>query len=315
MLHGDGEIYLIYFQNQSERFCYSVMQSDISKDIRFSKLLPENTYYDWETPYGYGGPLCDGIISDQSAQLFRDEITKYCIENGIVSQFVRFHPLLRNYEVIPSVIESRYLKDSIYIDTSDRELIIKNMDTKNRNMVRKAVKNGVTIEKRDISDYSDFLDMYNETMKNNGATDYYSFSQDYFESLKDMCDNAFIVYAMYEGMAISASIMFFNDRFMHYHLSGSRVDYRQYSPSNLLLFETANMACDMGITQFHLGGGIDSEDSLFGFKKQFNKNGRARFVVGRTIFDRDLYELLLQKRKENDSDFDINNSRMIQYRR
>ena len=57
------------------------------------------------------------------------------------------------------------------------------------------------------------------------------------------------------------------------------------------------------------------DDKLFGFKKQFNKNGRVPFVVGRTIFNKAGYDELLKRRKETDPLFDPENSYMIQYRR
>ena len=308
MLHGDGDIFLIYYENNGERFCYSVMQKAIT-------CCNKTDYFDWETPYGYGGPLADGVISAKTQQLFFYEISEYCTSNNIVSQFVRFHPLLKNYEVLPDVIETRYLRDTIFIDTTKSELILNNMDSKNRNMVRKAQKNGVTIVKKNINELEEFILMYNETMEKNGADDYYIFGENYFDSLNTMDNNAFVLYAIYEGNPISGSIMFYNDRYMHYHLSGSHTEYRNIPAGNLLLYEAACMAGEMGIKQFHLGGGMKPDDSLFGFKKQFNKNGRASFVVGRTIFDRDKYIELLKIRKELNSEFDMDNGFMIQYRR
>ena len=145
MLHGDGDIYLIYFENFNDRFCYVVMKNDIADFGCFSSILDKRQYYDWETPYGYGGPLCDHPISVESEQLFKSEIGQYCRKHNIISQFIRFHPLLKNYEVLPEVIETRYLRDTIFIDTSAIDLIMKNMDSKNRNMVRKAQKSNVEI--------------------------------------------------------------------------------------------------------------------------------------------------------------------------
>lgn len=315
MLHGDGDIYLIYFENGDERLCMVVMQSDIAKCDKFEGQIEEGVYFDWETPYGYGGPLTDGALSEASQDMFYKELEDYCKDNGIVSLFIRFHPLLCNYDVMPKIIDTRYLRDTIYIDTASSELIMSNMDSKNRNMVRKAIKSGVTIKKCDIDEFEEFIPMYNETMKKNGADEYYIFSEAYFESLKNMGDNAFIMYAMLDDKPISGSIFFYNEQLMHYHLSGSYMEYRKYSPSNLLLYEAACWGSENGIEKFHLGGGMTPDDSLFGFKKQFNKNGRAKFCVGRMIFDKEKYNELLMVRHKIDSDFDMDNGFMIQYRR
>ena len=316
MLHGDGDMYLIYFTDGEERMVYVVMQKDISSSNTFTGLLEPHVYYDWETPYGYGGPLIDDKLSVEAQQLFEKELKEYCQEHRIVSQFLRFHPLLKNFEVLPELIDTRYLRDTIFMDTEvDAAGIMMNMDSKNRNMVRKAIKNGVTIVKRDITDIDEFVQMYNETMKKHGADEYYTFGHEYFDYLSEMGDNACLFYAMYDGISISSAIIYYNEQYAHYHLSGSHTAYRKYSPSNLLLYEIACWANKKGIKRFHLGGGMEPDDSLFGFKKQFNKNGRAPFVVGRTIFNRDHYDNLLTLREKADKTFNRNNSFMIQYRR
>lgn len=307
---------LIDYIDDECHFCYVAMKSDIASFQKFHNSLDKGKYFDLETPYGYGGPLTDNEhISDNSQKLFLSELTEYCINVGIISQFVRFHPLLANHNLVPAAIETRYMRDTIFMDTSSPELIMSNMDSKNRNMVRKAQKNGVQIAKTSINDYLDFLSMYEETMARDNADEYYTFHKDYFNQQKALENNAIIFYASIEGKPIAGSIIYFNDRFAHYHLSGSRSEYRQYAPSNLLLYEVACWASEKGIKQFHLGGGMAPDDSLFGFKKQFNKNGRLPFVVGRTIFNHEQYNKLLSLRKESDPTFDTNNNRLIQYRK
>lgn len=315
MLHGDGKPLLIDYSDEESHVCYVIMQSDIASSGKFENLLEKNKYYDWETPYGYGGPLSDSAVSEKSQNMFLDELSEYCKKNGVVSQFVRFHPMLGNDNILSKVIETRYLRDTIYIDTSSEELIMQNMDTKNRNMVRKAVKNGVTIEERPVDDYKDFIAMYEQTMLRDNADKYYMFDDEYFKSQSQLNEYASLFYAVRNGRRISGAIMYYNNRFMHYHLSGTFAEGRSYSPGNLLLYEAACKASEMGISKFHLGGGVEPDDSLFSFKKKFNKNGRLPFVVGRTIFNEKSYDKLLKLRKQADEKFDINNSRMIQYRR
>jgi hypothetical protein len=101
---------------------------------------------------------------------------------------------------------------------------------------------------------------------------------------------------------------------MHYHLSANLAEYRTFAPTNLLLYEAANWGRENGLKALHLGGGLGVEDSLFHFKKQFNRQGRIGFCIGRNIFDREAYDKLLQLRKQGCSDFDVENSYYIQYR-
>jgi len=313
-LHGDGDPLLLYFDDNDSRFCYVVMKSDIAESNGFKDILEHGRYFDLETPYGYGGPLSDMVVSESSQKSFLSEMTEFANKNGIVSQFVRFHPLLMNHEGYQMIFETRYLHDTIYIDTSSPELIMQNMDSKNRNMVRKAIKNGITIKRESIDQYKDFVSIYEETMERDNAEAYYYFEDKYFKFQTTLKDNACIFYAIRDEKPVAAAIMYYNERYIHYHLAGTRGEYRKFAPSNLLLYETACWASENGIKKFHLGGGITQDDSLFGFKKQFNKNGRLPFVIGRTVFNDETYNMLIELRKKTDSSFDVNNTRMIQYR-
>lgn len=313
-MHGDGVPFLIEYEDTIAHFCYVVMRSDIAESDKFKGVLEPKKYYDYETPYGYGGPLCDAVIPTDSQSSFLREMTEYAKTEGIISQFVRFHPLLANHESASNVFETRYMHDVIYIDTASPELIMKNMDSKNRNMVRKAIKNGVTIERKPIDQYKEFLSMYEETMLKDNADAYYTFHEDYFKAQQALSEHACFFYAMKDGQPIAGAIMYYNDKFIHYHLAGTHTEYRKFSPSNLLLYEVACWASKRGIQRFHLGGGMTQDDNLFGFKKQFNKNGRLPFVIGRTVFNQEIYQYLLQVRKKCDSDFNAENGRMIQYR-
>ena len=246
-IHGDGTPILLNYENENEHFCYVVMKRDIAQDPRFMKNLKEHEYYDFETPYGYGGPLTDSAISARSERDFYREITDFAKEEGVVSQFVRFHPLLNNYNLLPEVFETRYMHKTVYIDTSSNDIIMSNMDTKNRNMVRKAIKNGVTIERRPITDYNAFIPIYKETMLRDNASEYYYFGEEYYEKQKDMSENSCIFYAIVDNKPIAAAIVYYNENYMHYHLAGTRSEYRKFSPSNLLLYEAACWASDRGI--------------------------------------------------------------------
>lgn len=313
-LHGDGVPFLIDYQDSESRFCYVVMKSDIADAPQFCGILERGKFYDLETPYGYGGPLSDSPISEQSQRLFLHELKDRENSEILVSQFVRFHPLLMNHNAAPLIFETRYLHDTIFIDTASPDLILTNMDSKNRNMVRKAKKNGVIIEYRPVDDYQEFIPIYEETMRRDHATAYYYFGEEYFRIQTKLKNNACFFFAMKDDKAIAAAMIYYNEKFCHYHLAGTAADYRKYAPSNLLLYETATWASRRGITKFHLGGGITQNDSLYGFKKQFNRNGRLSFVIGRTIFNKEAYQMLLDAREKLDHEFDRNNNRMIQYR-
>lgn len=321
MVHGDGEPLLVYYENNQDgndgRLCYVVMQRDISEAAPFYGVLPGATWFDWETPYGYGGYLTEGKITEEFLKEFGKQLKIYCQRKHIVSEFVRFHPLLGNEKIygVGESSEKAYLKDAVYIDTTNKELIMKNMDSKNRNMIRKAVKNHITIVMDHGERLNEFLRIYKMTMDYHEADYYYYFEPEYFKYLTNyMVSYCCFFYAFYEQKVISSALFFYNDRYMHYHLSGTDRDYCRFGAMNLLLYEAACFACREGIEKLYLGGGVEVQDTLFGFKKQFNRQGQIPFYIGRTIFDREAYEGLLNLRERNETNFDRNNKRFIQYR-
>ena len=93
---------------------------------------------------------------------------------------------------------------------------------------------------------------------------------------------------------------------MHYHLSGSVMEYRNLAPSNLLLYKAALWGCEHGYKTFHLGGGVGSgEDNLYKFKAAFNKNSNYQFSIAKYIFNQDKYDELVNIRKEHDDEFNL----------
>lgn len=111
----------------------------------FTVCSRQAALFDLETPYGYGGPLTDAPLSPEAQQIFMEELRDYCLEQRIVTQFLRYHPLLDNHGAVAPMTDTHYLRDTIYMDTASPELILANMDSKNRNMVRKAQRSGVTV--------------------------------------------------------------------------------------------------------------------------------------------------------------------------
>ena len=317
MENEDGVPYLLYYESQNVKLCYPIIEKDISNFPAFRNKLTIGQYYDWSTPYGYGGPIANvKQLSQAEQKKFKIELYELARNRKVISQFVRFHPLLQNQIVCSSVIESEYVKDTIFVNLDTEDDLMVQMDTKNRNLIRKAIKNNVLI-KHDRGKYIDeFMKIYKETMDRDNAREFYYFPASYYNYIKEnMSQETEFFYAYKDEKMIAAAIFFYGKKFMHYHLSGSLTDSRIYAPTNLLLYAAANWGREKGLEDLHLGGGVGIEDGLFHFKKQFNKKGRIGFYIGRNIFMPDRYGELLKKRCEIDSKFDINNTYYIQYRK
>lgn len=300
------------------KVCYVMMKKDIAALPVFKNSLGIGQYYDLTGPYGYGGPLIEGEISEENLKDFFSELTSWANEEGIVSQMVRFHPLLQNQEMLRSYMQLLKLKQTVYIDTTfDKEKIMERISPSGRREVRRAAKKGVYIKTDKGENLKDFLHIYNETMQYKHAADYYYFDQSYFQKILQEKENIILFYALYDDITISSALFYYNDRYMHYHLSGTLNEYRNLCAANRILYEAACWAHEKNIQALHLGGGVGAgelaEDSLFDFKQKFNPSGRADYYVGSNIFSKDAYEKLMEIRKQ-DPNFNPENAYLIQYR-
>lgn len=298
MINGDGDPFLLHYESDELHAIYVYMRRPTS--------LPG--VYDSITPYGYGGVLFDGDTSEGNLQKFWAEYVAKMNEESIIDNFVRYHPVLKNAQPMKSVSNVVDLGKTIAIDLSSPEVIWENIISKNRNVIRKAEKNGIEIRQgKSLELFRDFRRIYNATMCKNNAEAYYFFGEEFYDSVhRDLYENHDIFYSVLDGQIIAISIMLHCNGRMHYHLSGSLMEYRNLAPSNLLLYKAALWGCEQGFKTFHLGGGVGScEDNLYKFKAAFNKNSDYQFSIGKQIFNQELYNQLVELRKKSNADFNM----------
>ena len=312
MIHGDGDPQLLYYEAEGLRAIYVYMKR---------KTAIEG-YFDSVTPYGYGGVLFEsGMINPLKLNIalqtfWRDYVAKMH-EEGIVDNFVRYHSVLANAVPMKQISTVTDLGKTIAIDLSSPDVLWENIIPKNRNMIRKAEKNGVEIRHgRSMELLADFKRIYNATMEKEHAEDYFFFGDGFYESIhRDLHDNYETFYAVLDGEIIAMSIIIYANKQMHYHLSGSLMEYRNLAPTNLLLYKAALWGCEQGFKTFHLGGGVgNDEDNLYKFKAAFNRNSDYQFSVGREIFDQEKYDELVRERAERDKYFNSQSSFFPLYR-
>jgi hypothetical protein len=306
-IHGDGDPHLLFYDNEGLRAIYVFMKRRTIID----------GYYDSVTPYGYGGVLFEGDITEKKIRVFWKVYVEKMLEEGIVDNFVRYHPVLANAAFMTMTSNVIDLGRTIAMDISSEQTIWNNMTSKNRNMIRKAEKNGIEIfHGRGMELFKVFERIYNATMDKDHADEYYYFGDAFYESIhRDLHENYEIFYAVMDKQIIAMSIILFANQQVHYHLSGSLMEYRHLAPSNLLLYKVALWGCEQGYKIFHLGGGVGSgEDNLYKFKAAFNRNANYQFSIGKEIFDQDKYDELVNMRNRVIHNFNSESSFFPLYR-
>lgn len=256
-------------------------------------------YFDFETAYGYGGPIAN-TNNQKWIETALTEMQALFLRENYICGFIRFHSLLNNAEICKNHMQVIFDRKTVVIDTEQQEEDIwsNQITSKNRNMIRKAEKNGLDYKAEyNFESLPEFLELYNATMKRLEAEDFYYFDDKYYQSFVDnFKDNAFLGTVKKDGELVCAALFMYSKEYGHYHLEGSNHQYSKLAANNLLLWKTASEFHKLGIKEFHLGGGYNSnpDNSLLKFKKSFSNNMKE-FYIGKWTFNPQKYDEIKSK--------------------
>jgi hypothetical protein len=244
--------------------------------------IPGSDRHDVITPYGYGGPV--------GPAAFYSAYGEWCQRRGVVSTFIRFHPLFENWRDAGPGIHAAFSNPTVGWRLEGD--LLANMHGKHRNVVRKAQKAGVTVDMTAAPDLASFAALYEQTMRRQEAAGYYLFPPEYWERLGALADGLVLFDAVHDGDVVASGLCLRGDRWLHYHLGATGDRARDLGASNLLLYETALWGQATGLEELHLGGGAGGRESLYAFKQRFSPEGKREFWTGKAIHDEAAYREL-----------------------
>lgn len=308
--YGDGEACCYVFEEDGEIVMYPFLRNPITP-LGY-KLDKE--YYDIQGAYGYNGIIASchdsGFIN-----AFWESFDAWCQVNDVVAEFSRFHPLLNNQELASPKMKTFFSRHTVALDLTDDDIWMHQISSKNRNMIRKAEKEGVTIVESD--DYETFRKLYNGTMSDLHAEDFYFFPPEYYSEYKQTFkDESLLCLATYDGKVIAGSMFMYSDDYAHYHLSARDRDYSRYAANNLILWYGIQKAKERGCKWLHFGGGTtgDDGDSLLRFKKEFSKT-ICEFWIGKRVHNQEIYNQIVEQWKNKYPDsYEKNHVKLLGYR-
>jgi serine/alanine adding enzyme len=276
--------------------------------------------FDISSAYGYGGPLAavageeplelpddpeaasgtgpGPVVTPASARLlaaFRHEFSAWCREQGIVSEFIRFHPLLQteagmtaaadadptagaetggatpSVEIVPANV-------TVWCRLSTPEAHRATLSSSARRNLRKADRAELTfgVETSDEA-WARFIELYTETMRRREASDYYLFPPRYFDDCRELLGDAAALLTVRRpapavsvdgaaglsaargdvepGEIVAAAFFLRSEQAIHYHLGGSDSAALAERPNNLLFVGAMDWGAELGAAAMHLGGG------------------------------------------------------------
>ncbi len=308
--YGDGEACCFVYEKDGDIALYPFLRNPIT--VLGYNLNRE--YYDIQGAYGYNGI----IASDYSTGFvnsFWESFDAMCKENDIVAEFSRFHPLLNNQLLASPKMKIFFNRHTVALDLTDDDIWMHQISSKNRNMIRKAEKEGVTIVESD--DYETFRKLYNGTMSDLHAEDYFFFPPEYYSEYKQTFkDESLLCFALYDGKVIAGSMFMYSDDYAHYHLSARDREYSRYAANNLILWYGIQKAKERGCKWLHFGGGTtgDDNDSLFKFKREFSKT-LGDFWIGKRVINQLVFDEIVRQWASNfPESYATNKIKLLGYR-
>lgn len=271
----------------------------------FLRRIGEEDLFDATTAYGYGGFLVPERRRDDAsyAEGLTAALDDYYLRAGVVSEFVRFHPVLRTQTFAP--VETHFVQPTIAVDTTAGPgEIWERYSGSQRRAVRKARQAELAFEIRSGASaapgwLSEFSDLYLRTMRRVGAAEWYLFPETLLEEHARQMGGHVLQVSVHadSGMVAGALLLSWNGH-LHYHLGASEADALHLRPNNWLFHRVIEWAHENGYASFHLGGGVHGEDSLYRFKRGLDPTGRCEFHVGRRIIQPEVYRELADAWRE-----------------
>jgi hypothetical protein len=298
-INGDGVAECFFYEENGDIAMYPFLKNSINK-LGFSL---DDEYFDIQGAYGY-----NGVISTTNDTSFIDNFyasfSNYCNDNNIIAEFTRFHPNLNNQFFSQKWMNVFFDRNTVSLNLLPKkeQIWTDYYSSKNRNMIRKALKNNVEIfTSNDRNDYILFYSIYKQTMRNVNADSYLYFNEEYFINfINFLPENHELILAKYNNQIVGGMILLFHEDYAHYHLSARMSEYGNLALNNLFLDYSINLAKEKKCKIFHFGGGTSSEqnDSLLKFKLNFSKS-KSDFYIGKKIHNESIYKQVIDVWESN----------------
>lgn len=298
-----AKIHQSMYEGAADSFVYEdedgkIMHSFLRREI--PNQLNGVTYYDLITPYGYGGPIITELRGNKNKLINKFQLAyrDYCTHQNIVSEFIRFHPLIKNHVDFSEIFNTSFMRHTVATDLSKEDPFLEEFSKGARKTTRQALNKGFTWELvQNPIELDVFKKVYTNTMQRHNASEFYFFGDKYFNQLLKNLKDHLLNINIYKGdLCVASGLYFYYKDYMHAHLSGTHQDFLNENPAYVLKYLSVKWGKEHGCKYIHYGGGTtnDPQDSLLLFKKRFTKESVFDFYVAKNIYHQKVYDLLTE---------------------
>lgn len=245
-------------------------------------------YYDLLTPYGYSGYYFENEETlNEFIPLFRIESKK----KNYLTEVIRQNPYI---DINLTKHYNKILTRKIFAINIEKynnfDEYLKNTHKDNRRGYKIAIKNKLIFKIEDFNNdnLNEFLKIYNLTMNHLNSTKYYYFNKEYFQTFFECKENVFFANVYHNNLIIASCLIFKFGNYLHYHLGGSYLEYRNLRPNNLIHCKVINYGIKNNYKLYVLGGGLKDNDSLYYFKSKIS-NCTYDYTIFKNVLNEDIY--------------------------
>ena len=310
--YGDGQACCFAYTDGDDIALYPFMKNSIN-NLGY-KLDQE--YYDIQGAYGY-----NGLITNNTEEVFLRNVwtsfDEWCQGNNIVAEFMRFHPLIKNYKWTFDHFCMFCDRHTVYLDlTQPEDIIFAAFDKGTRQHIRKASK---TIEirpaERTEKNVEIFHQIYRENMEHVNSIPYLFFNKDHFRRMFQQNDIEFFI-AWQGEVPIACYSGLVSEEYYGNYLRASLTEYNRTGVNTLMYWSMIQSAKAHGCHYVHFGGGTsgDPDNSLLHYKMNFSKT-LSDFYIGKRIHNQSIYEEVVRQWKESNIDsYESHRQMLLGYR-
>jgi serine/alanine adding enzyme len=298
--HFGGRGFLFFCGDSDNYIIYPFFKRSIPCGINSTSY----DLFDIVSPYGYAGPLAvipDLGVRQEIWRTFFHEFDRFCINNNVVSEFCRLHPLFNNHIEVEhySNHEISLCKQVVLVNLNDSDVeLLGHMGSSRRRQVKKALSNPeLSISfVRDAQSIDTFFNLYHTTMVRTKASPKFFLPKTFIsDALNLMGSHICLATVYYKDTPVAASMYLLNGLNVYYWLVGSIKEYLKYYPMVYLIYNSILKFKSEGYRWLVLGGGLSENDSLYRFKYLFSNRVTPFFVSKKMYMDK-IYEQLMLTR-------------------
>lgn len=260
-------------------------------------------YIDIQGAYGYNG-VASGNLSEEFRQRFYAAFHNWCLQSGVIAEFTRFHPLLKNDLFSRGVMKVEEDRTTVLLPLppgANPDKVREGYRKETRKNLKHALAAGVTWrDGTESADYKAFGTLYRNAMLQRGASPFYLFDDPFFERLSGLPDDlVHLLLFEVNGEPAGGFLLFTGGMYAHNFLSAVNDTGRRAGISELMQDVAVITAMEQGCNLLHLGGGStrDPEDTLLKFKSGFTKE-RATFYIGKKVHNLQIYNKVMEDWKQ-----------------